>query len=227
MFDGSFRVLRSPRRKRIGFRVDDTGVLEVHAPATLSEARLRQIISASTSVIERAYAAYERRPLPLQRTYCEGELFPFWGKALPLVFSERLRIICNDAIMVPRGTPLEVRESLEKLYRREAPAFLLEKCRARGASRGLLPDSVGVTGAVTRWGSCSSSGHISFCWKILLLPEELADYILCHELAHLRHLDHSAAFWRLTEELAPNALAKRKKLRELPELWPLPSYKEL
>ena len=134
--------------------------------------------------------------------------------------TERLRIICGDAIMVPRGTPLEVRESLEKLYRREAPAFLLEKCRARGASRGLLPDSVGVTGAVTRWGSCSSSGHISFCWKIMLLPGELADYIICHELAHLKELNHSPAFWQLTETLCPNALAKRKRLNPLPPLWP-------
>jgi predicted metal-dependent hydrolase len=54
----------------------------------------------------------------------------------------------------------------------------------------------------------------------MLLPGVLADYIICHELAHLQFLNHSPDFWRLTEELCPNALDKRKRLRALPPLWP-------
>lgn len=223
MFDGRFTVIFSSRRKRVGFRVNDTGHLEVYAPCGLSETQIRKVLDANSSLVERAFAEYARRIPPVERRYVEGELFPFLGKQFPLRFSSRLLLVSDETFFVPRGTPVQVREDLEKLYRRNALPLLQEKCRIFGASRGLLPASVGITGAVTRWGSCSSRKHISFCWKIMLLPEELADYIVCHELAHLRHLDHSRAFWALTEELSPGALAKRKKLRELPELWPLPS----
>lgn len=223
MFDGEYTVLRSSRRKRVGFRVNDSGVLEIHAPEGVSEARVLQLLEVNQNVVERAFAEYRRRVKPIRRTYTEGELFPLWGREMRLVFSERLLLINGNEILVPRGSPLEVREDLEKLYRRTALPLLQEQCRLRGGSRGLLPSSVGITGAVTRWGSCNSRKHISFCWKLLLLPLELADYVVCHELAHLQHLDHSKAFWQLTEELSPNAAIKRKKLREQPELWPLPA----
>ena len=222
MFDGKYLLFRSARRKRVGFRVNDEGVLEIHAPENLPEERVLQLLSSNLNVVERAFAEFRRRGAPLRRTYTEGELFPLWGRERRLLFSERLLLVTADEILVPRGTPLEVRENLEKLYRRTALELLKEQCRLKGAARNLLPASVGVTGATTRWGSCNSRKHISFCWKLLLLPLELADYVVCHELAHLQHLDHSKAFWQLTEQLCPGALAKRKKLGELPELWPLP-----
>lgn len=222
MFDGKYQLFRSARRKRVGFRVNDEGVLEIHAPENLPEERVLQLLSSNLNVVERAFAEFRRRGAPLRRTYTEGELFPLWGRERRLLFSKRLLLVTADEILVPRGTPLEVRENLEKLYRRTALELLKEQCRLKGAARNLLPASVGVTGAATRWGSCNSRKHISFCWKLLLLPLELADYVVCHELAHLQHLDHSKAFWQLTEQLCPNALAKRKKLGELPELWPLP-----
>ena len=226
MFEGDFTIHRSPRRKRVGFRFNDSGVLEVHAPAGLSETVLRKIIDGNLPLIERARQDLSRRVPPLRREYREGELFSLWGRALPLVFSERLLLVTDEAILVPRGSPEQVRKELEKLFRRYALKLMEEKCRTTGAPWGLLPESVGITGARTRWGSCNSRKHISFCWKIVLLPEELAQYILCHELAHLRHLDHSAAFWRLTEELCPGALLKRKKLAAQAELWPLPATEE-
>ena len=111
-------------------------------------------------------------------------------------------------------------QKAEQLYRRKAMELLPDRCRFFGGTRQLLPASIGITNAATRWGSCNSRKHISFCWKIMLLPGDLADYIICHELAHLKELNHSPAFWQLTETLCPDALAKRKRLNALPSLWP-------
>lgn len=223
MFDGRYVLIISPRRKRIAFRVNDSGLLEVAVPCAIPDGEIRKLIAANLKGIERLFCAHARRTPPVRRTYTEGELFPLLGRQLELTFSARLALITEDRIMLPAAPPEKVRAQLECLYRRAALELLSSKCRHFGAPAALIPRSVGITNARTRWGSCSSRGHISFCWKLLLLPEELADYIVCHELAHLRHLDHSSAFWALTEQLCPDASAKRKRLHALPELWPPPA----
>lgn len=219
MFDGSFQLIISPRRKRLGLRINEKGVLEVHAPPRTSEAEIRKLLAANLKSVENLFRNFHRRPPSPRYTFTEGEKFPLFDRELTLVFSARLTLIDGDRILLPAAPPEVVKRELEKLYRRTALPLLKEKCRIFGAPSGLLPKSVGITNARTRWGSCSSAKHISFCWKVLLLPEELADYIVCHELAHLRHMDHSKDFWALTEKLCPCALEKRAKLKELPELW--------
>jgi predicted metal-dependent hydrolase len=67
----------------------------------------------------------------------------------------------------------------------------------------------------TRWGSCSSKGNLNFNYKIALLPPELADYIIVHELCHLGEFNHSQSFWNLVGKTIPNYLELRKSLREV------------
>ena len=219
----SYRIVFSPRRRRAAMRIDDEGILELFLPPGMQASEARRIITSNQHIIAKMYQQFASRSAPVRYFFSEGEEFPFAGRRLRLKFSGRLAMICGNELLVPAGPPGEIRSRIEKIYRAAAPEVLLEKCRFYGAGRGLMPDSVGVTAAVTRWGSCNSRKHISFCWKLLLLPPELADYVVCHELAHLQHLDHSKAFWQLTEALSPNAAIKRKKLREQPELWPLPA----
>lgn len=67
----------------------------------------------------------------------------------------------------------------------------------------------------SRWGSCSNAGTISLNWRLILLPYELGNYVLCHELAHLKHMNHSAAFWNFLESLVPGAQKLDAELRKL------------
>ena len=216
-----FRMVPAPRRKRVAFRLDSEGMLELLVPPPgLTGAAAAEIVSRNRDLIQRMKARFRRQaPAPVY-AFTEGEFFPLWGKRLKLEFSSRLSLIDGEKIMVPGGSPAEVRERLTLLYRKTATPLLREKCRLYGAPFGLAPKLVRVGEPSSRWGSCSSSGTISFCWKLLLMPEILADYVVCHELAHLRHLDHSAAFWALTERLMPGAREKRARLKALPELWP-------
>ena len=82
MFEGDFTVHRSSRRKRVGFCFNDSGVLEVHAPAGLSETLLRKIIAENLPLIEKLRQDLSRRMPPLRRYYREGELFSLWGSTI-------------------------------------------------------------------------------------------------------------------------------------------------
>lgn len=214
-----YQVQKSPRRRRVAFSVNAQGALTVHVPAGVSAEAVRIIVERNRTLIEKLLAKAAERPEPVRYRFVEGEAFPFYGRVLKLKFSSRLALITDTELIVPRSEPETLRSTIEQLYRRSGAELLKAKCHTFGAPFGLIPRSVGITAARTRWGSCNSRKHISFCWKVLLLPPELADYIVCHELAHLQELNHSPNFWALVERLCPNALKKRQQLNELPELW--------
>ena len=202
------------------FRISHDGVLEVLTPQGVPERAVGMLIAENTALIEEMYRRFALRPRGAQYDFAEGEEFPLWDKKLTLKLSARLALMTEDELILPRGSRAEMLRKAEQLYRQKAMELLPERCCFFGSPFQLLPASIGVTGAATRWGSCNSRKHISFCWKIMLLPGELANYIICHELAHLKELNHSPAFWQLTETLCPDALAKRKRINTLPPLWP-------
>ena len=115
--------------------------------------------------------------------------------------------------------------ALEK--ERDLEAELVKSCRALAKEN--LPGRLGKLSVVhglvlkksrvgnqkTRWGSCSNAGTISLNWRLILLPYELGNYVLCHELAHLKHMNHSAEFWNFLESLIPDAKKLDVELREL------------
>lgn len=84
---------------------------------------------------------------------------------------------------------------------------------------GLSWKRVSIRDQKSRWGSCSSSGTLSFNWRLAVLPEPVADYVIVHELCHLRHLDHSDAFWRLVERAIPDHHHHRRALRLIERQW--------
>ena len=93
--------------------------------------------------------------------------------------------------------------------RRELPARLLELA----AEHGLTVTRVSIRNQRTRWGSCGRDGHISLNWRLTLMPPEVRDYVLVHELMHLRRLDHSRAYWRLVAAACPGYRQARQWLR--------------
>jgi predicted metal-dependent hydrolase len=112
------------------------------------------------------------------------------------------------ALAVVRGGVLEVSgpdpgAAIERWYRREARRQL-EAATAREAARlRLVYARIAVRDQRTRWGSCSTRGTLSFSWRLALAPPEVLDYVVVHELLHLREHNHSPAFWRLLDEYRP------------------------
>jgi len=99
--------------------------------------------------------------------------------------------------------------SRSTLAARELPSRLFELARIHG----FAVSSVSVRNQRTRWGSCSPSGRISLNWRLVQVPPEVRDYVLLHELTHLRHLDHSPRFWRELARVCPHHAEARRWLR--------------
>jgi predicted metal-dependent hydrolase len=106
-------------------------------------------------------------------------------------------------------TPDEIRE-LRARAARELPVRL----RALAERHGLILSRVSVRNQRSRWGSCSPAGHICLNWRLILMPEAVRDYVLIHELMHLRRLDHSRHFWRLVALACPDYEQSRRWLRD-------------
>ena len=108
----------------------------------------------------------------------------------------------------------EPSEEERERYIKMAKAYLPERVAYFAELMGVKPMGITVTGAQTRFGSCSGKNRLSFSWRIMAYPPELVDYVIVHELAHIKHHDHSAAFYAFIATVMPDHEKRRKKLKE-------------
>jgi predicted metal-dependent hydrolase len=109
----------------------------------------------------------------------------------------------------PAPLPPEVERDLRGRAKRELPARLLELA----AGQGLAVTRVSVRNQRWRWGSCSREGHICLNWRLIQMPDSVRDYVMIHELMHLKRMDHSPKFWKLVAEACPDFKTARTWLR--------------
>ena len=95
----------------------------------------------------------------------------------------------------------------------KALTVLTEKAAYYAAKMGVTYTHIGITNAKRRFGSCSAKGSINYAWRLMLYPEETWDYIVVHELCHLKHFDHSRAFWQMVETYLPDYKERAKLLK--------------
>jgi predicted metal-dependent hydrolase len=108
--------------------------------------------------------------------------------------------------MVSGGREFLARRVTDHL-RRLARSRLTQLAAEKSAAAKLSPKCVRVKDTRTRWGSCAPDGTLAFCWRLILAPEFVQDYVVGHEVAHLRHMNHGRNFWALTEQLTPHRSA--------------------
>jgi len=119
----------------------------------------------------------------------------------------------GDRLLVGGDEPhlvRRVRDALKKEARRELQALVADKVPLTGKSAG----RISIRDQTSRWGSCSSRGDLNFNWRLICAPSFVADYVAAHEVAHLIHMDHSPAFWRLVADLTEYPKSGREWLRD-------------
>ena len=106
------------------------------------------------------------------------------------------------------------RALMEKRYKKAASDFFPLRVQHFEKIMGVHHKKIAIRDQKTRWGSCSSSGTLSFNWRLIMAPPEVLDYVVVHELAHFTHMDHSKAFWATVENVLPDYEKHRKWLNE-------------
>jgi predicted metal-dependent hydrolase len=150
---------------------------------------------------------------------CDGGGVPYLGERLFLAVSEepsRARAHVarrGPELRVALGPETPLRGALEAWYRRRARAEVAPRLDAAVARAGRSYSSLQIRGQRTRWASCSTSGAMSFNWRLLLAPAEILDYVVEHEVAHLDVQDHSPRFWRLLASRYPGSEEQEAWLR--------------
>lgn len=112
-----------------------------------------------------------------------------------------------------RVRPRSLAPEAQRAWRASAKAVLPARLFELADRYGLAVTGVSIRSQKTRWGSCGRNGHISLNWRLMLMPDWVRDYVLVHELMHLRRLDHSPKFWRLVEAACPDYRVARQWLR--------------
>ena len=195
-----FRVRRSPRARRVRVSVDGSGEVEVVLPKRAPERAAAQAVRELGPWIERRRRTLARAAAEVARP--EGTV-PFLGQDLRLVPQPgRERVHRRgDELLVPKR---DAAAAIERWYRRQARAEIGPRLDVATARAGTSYTGLTVRGQKTRWASCSTSGHMSFNWRLLLAPEAVLDYVVEHEVCHLERMDHSPRFWALLESRVPD-----------------------
>ena len=119
----------------------------------------------------------------------------------------------RDKIIISAGNAERTGQLLKEWYLREAKELISRKIAVFSKQLGVNYNKVTVKTVRTRWGSCSRLGNLSFNWKLITVPEEVVDYVIIHELCHLKRMDHSSSFWRLVQKYSPDYNLHRKWLK--------------
>jgi len=136
-------------------------------------------------------------------------------KALEEFLADHEEWICThlERCRQKRDAEQELSPEDVRRIREEALPVLSEKAAYYGRQMGVRPAGIRVTSAKTRFGSCSGKNHICFSWRLMLYPEEAVDYVVVHELAHILHKNHGAAFYRTVAEILPDYRERVKLLK--------------
>ena len=115
----------------------------------------------------------------------------------------------------------ELRALIERWYRREAATWFAGRVEHYAPRLGVRPSRVTIRGQRSRWGSCSGKGTVSLNWRLMMVPSALADYVVVHELCHLRHMAPSPRFWAMVGDVVPDYRERRRSLNALQGRLPL------
>ena len=233
---GEHRVgyaLRRARRSSIGFVVSAEG-LQVNAPRWVSLQNIDSAVQAKAGWIVRKLQEQRDRARRVDAARIEwrdGTSLPFLGETVIIVLDPRVAGAVLDAgaqslpgvpnlvlrVGLPQtAEPEQIRDSVQSWLQRQALRIFTDRCRHFADTLGVRMTRLSLSSAQTRWGSASADGSIRLNWRLVHFGLQVIDYVVAHELAHLREMNHSAAFWDVVRSVVPDYQVLRNTLKDVP-----------
>lgn len=210
-------IIRSKRRT-MSLHVMPDARLVVRAPRYVPEWEIRRFIQDKLDwILKKQKQARETYRPPVERRFASGEEILFRGERIPLAVAPGLRLrleLRDGAFHLRENAAPKARRLFLAWFRERAAEVIAQRVERFNAGTGYRVNRIRINSAKSRWGSCSRMGNLNFNWRLILAPPEVLDYVVCHELAHLPHPDHSPRFWARVGEFMPGFAEARGWLKK-------------
>lgn len=218
-------ILIRSSRKTIGIAIEKNGLVKVTSPFRVSEDYINQLLQQKAPWIFKKLVDIETRvdKTNKPKVFEEGESFSYLGKELKLKLfrSSTLKNPTvrrdgeNLVIALPNNCEVEkLKHALKQWYVAQFKLVTVERVKYYSEIIGVAPQRITIREQKTRWGSCSARGNINLNWKLIMASMEVLDYVVIHELCHMKQMNHSKEFWKLVEGVFPQHKSCRDWLKE-------------
>lgn len=208
------KLIRSKRRT-ISLEISHNADLIVRAPMRASLREIETIVAEKSAWIIRQQKLAEQRGREAPpKQFVAGENFLYLGELYPLRISnvQKKPLVFNLGFELRQDATLKAKKIFIAWYRQQAREILTQRALHFAAIMQINFQKIRISSAKTNWGSCGRNGTLSFSWRLILAPLPVIDYVVAHELAHLRHFNHSKSFWNTVAKMVPDYELHRRWL---------------
>ncbi len=213
-------ILKRSRRKTVSLTVKPDCTVVVSAPLKMSSKQIDEFIINNSIWIEKQLARTAEIKKQRQSFVLDyGTEVYFFGKKLPVVpDTVRKAKLTDTRILMPQNLDSEqIKQKLISLYKETAREYIASRLPCYSTLTGIIPSRFTISSAKTNWGSCTAD-RLHFSWHLLMAEKEVIDYVIIHELTHIKHHNHSDAFWYEVSRYCPEWKALRTRLKFYSEI---------
>ena len=210
------KIIRS-RRRTISLEIKPDGSLLVRAPLLATNGQIDKLVRQKEDwILEKKALVHQRSLENPARKFAAGEEFPYLGKSYPLeiVNKQDQALILRDKFYLAEFASVNAKAVFIDWYKAQAALEIRDRVEIYAQLNGYAFKRFRITIANTRWGSCGPHGSLNFSYRSVMAPIEIIDYVVVHELVHLRIKNHSKTFWGEVQKLMPDYDVRRRWLKE-------------
>lgn len=200
-------TIQKSARKTVSIFIERDGTVSARVPETLSETEILEIVKSKEYQIHKHLAEWSQlNESRIIREYVNGQSFLYLGKNYRLkLVDEKLDgvLLKNGRFLLSKNQQAKAKKLFIEFYKKKLKEKLPPIIEKYQNQMGVAPKSVKVMELQNRWGSCTSAGNINFHWKCAMAPFDVLNYIVAHELAHLKYPNHTKAFWNEIDKVLP------------------------
>ncbi len=212
--------LERRQRRTVGLKITAAGLV-IHAPKRITQSHLESLIALKADWIRKKLAALTANQIPALQ-WQDGEQLLLLGNMFTLAIKHDLRSRAVEyapgilhLAMPNHNDQTAVARKVVQWYKKQALVDFARRLALFSTRLGVALPTLFLSNAQTRWGSCNSKKEIRLNWRLLQAPPHIINYVICHELAHLKEMNHSAKFWAVVASIYPDYKSAEKELKTL------------